>query len=293
MEVVIWSCCFISIHAPTRGATNQVMLQPHISEISIHAPTRGATRCNFIGFYGGKFQSTLPRGERQIREYISLKTHTISIHAPTRGATQSFGIVRCICGISIHAPTRGATNGCGYHDTQYSISIHAPTRGATGTGALFPFPIRISIHAPTRGATKQNCSYGPYCKISIHAPTRGATDVLVRSALTFVFQSTLPRGERLRILGFQPEVITISIHAPTRGATLFQFVYRAGKRNFNPRSHEGSDPGNLSKLYRTGNFNPRSHEGSDVDVLVRSALTFVFQSTLPRGERHQGSCYEP
>ena len=54
------------------------------------------------------------------------------------------------------------------------------------------------------------------------------------------FQSTLPRGERL-------------------------FCYRAvlDCKNFNPRSHEGSDYGDVVIDYDAEDFNPRSHEGSD------------------------------
>ena len=61
----------ISIHAPTRGATeaayNKAMEDMHIS---IHAPTRGATALKAAGF----------------------EVLTISIHAPTRGATHSEGL---------------------------------------------------------------------------------------------------------------------------------------------------------------------------------------------------------
>ena len=58
-----------------------------VDYISIHAPTRGATALIAIGVALYKFQSTLPRGERH---FVLLITHTfiyISIHAPTRGAT--------------------------------------------------------------------------------------------------------------------------------------------------------------------------------------------------------------
>ena len=55
----------ISIHAPTRGAT-ETYKSLYISDlISIHAPTRGATLAVTIGIKVFKFQSTLPREERQ------------------------------------------------------------------------------------------------------------------------------------------------------------------------------------------------------------------------------------
>ena len=36
----------VSIHAPTRGATNSFGCFDVVDEVSIHAPTRGATRGN-------------------------------------------------------------------------------------------------------------------------------------------------------------------------------------------------------------------------------------------------------
>ena len=101
---------WISIHAPTRGAThsNGVALS-HIP-ISIHAPTRGATFRSssqaLPAFYFNprshegsdsgrqlhraictEFQSTLPRGERRNEFFQFVNSSVISIHAPTRGAT--------------------------------------------------------------------------------------------------------------------------------------------------------------------------------------------------------------
>ena len=104
---------------------------------------------------------------------------------------------------------------------------------------------------------------GVWGPISIHAPTRGATISVTSSIKSARFQSTLPRGERQHTV-FETLQATISIHAPTRGATaqcsisrrvsrVFQstlprgerhmvlFVKRTTHRDFNPRSHEGSD----------------------------------------------------
>ena len=48
------TCKEISIHAPTRGATNKLVRIVDILKISIHAPTRGATAIlhkKFVYFY--------------------------------------------------------------------------------------------------------------------------------------------------------------------------------------------------------------------------------------------------
>ena len=58
--------------------------------ISIHAPTRGATEINPFISQIWKFQSTLPRGERRCIRSYSPPDSSISIHAPTRGATAIF-----------------------------------------------------------------------------------------------------------------------------------------------------------------------------------------------------------
>ena len=57
----------VSIHAPTKGATNPTIYSVNDKKVSIHAPTKGAT---------------------DYREFWGIKTF-VSIHAPTKGATPS------------------------------------------------------------------------------------------------------------------------------------------------------------------------------------------------------------
>ena len=56
--------------------------------------------------------------------------------------------------------------------------------------------------------------------ISTHAPARGATCCAVYSAFNFVFQPTLPRGERPGFHRLLQPFHSISTHAPARGATV-------------------------------------------------------------------------
>ena len=62
------------------------MHQP--THISIHAPTRGATEVRRVNGQGRLFQSTLPQGERRTNFIKRVEEIYISIHAPTRGATK-------------------------------------------------------------------------------------------------------------------------------------------------------------------------------------------------------------
>ena len=79
-------------------------------------------------------------------------------------------------------------------------------------------------------------------KISIHAPAKGATiHTATQSAVTWEFQSTLPRRERQ-----QPNPIIVFIE------------------DFNPRSREGSDLLIKYSVLNSMDFNPRSREGSDL-----------------------------
>ncbi len=122
--------------------------------------------------------------------------------------------------ISIHAPTRGATSRIMSAYVLSNISIHAPTRGATRFNDLaVSSRYDISIHAPTRGATCDDVTALISGKISIHAPTRGATYLYQAQEVQRLFQSTLPREERL-------------ISAIVRAMSI---------KYFNPRSHERSD----------------------------------------------------
>ena len=82
----------------------------------------------------------------------------------------------------------------------------------------------------------------------------------------FLFQSTLPREERQQTAAADVKREDISIHAPTRGATQKLGIASVKMYDFNPRSHERSDPCGWCYRLRQIYFNPRSHERSDGDV---------------------------
>ena len=79
----------VSIHAPTKGATEFTVEFLVTKAVSIHAPTKGAT------------PSARPPSSHW----------PVSIHAPTKGATMSIQTYRRPHqDVSIHAPTKGATS---------------------------------------------------------------------------------------------------------------------------------------------------------------------------------------
>ena len=81
---------------------------------------------------------------------------------------------------------------------------------------------QISIHAPAKGATCSSDNLFPSQSISIHAPAKGATDSAHNLRFIHVFQSTLPRRERLFESYGICFRVDISIHAPAKGATYRQ-----------------------------------------------------------------------
>ncbi len=77
----------VSIHAPTKGATQGYSDLMASIDVSIHAPTKGATIGGGRNGYNCRFQSTLPRRERQFVGVAEKVDTQVSIHAPTKGAT--------------------------------------------------------------------------------------------------------------------------------------------------------------------------------------------------------------
>ena len=151
--------------------------------ISIHAPTRGATQFLWMHLLVHLFQSTLLQEERPQDNMVMQIGKMISIHAPTRGATCQPYTPSHSCLISIHAPTRGATiivyffgvKLIDFNPRSYKRSdciCSAPVqnvyyfnpRSYKRSDKMERFIMRmqsISIHAPTRGATAKMHNY-PY-----------------------------------------------------------------------------------------------------------------------------------
>ena len=129
---------YISIHAPTRGATlsSDSSLIPKV--ISIHAPTRGATKDRGFKWDGKAFQSTLPQGERRETEVVSPLSTIFQSTLPqgerrTRSSKQKIMVTE----FQSTLPQGERPNMTRKNAPNRLISIHAPTRGATGIKRLF------------------------------------------------------------------------------------------------------------------------------------------------------------
>ena len=143
----------ISIHAPTRGATCFTHYDfPFLLYFNPRSHEGSDRYLLIIFLLADRFQSTLPRGERQTVALWKLWLNVFQSTLP-RGERQ---------------PTTSSGNKSQYFNPRShegsdaqktpvliksSISIHAPTRGATYWQTILCFVNSISIHAPTRGAT--------------------------------------------------------------------------------------------------------------------------------------------
>ena len=174
---------------------------------------------------------------------------------------------KCIC-VSIHAPTRGATLQVFKKSYLSQVSIHAPTRGATSLLLLLYFVI-LSFNPRTHEgcdslAGKINeeelmfqsthprgvrpswvTGLDSHYFVSIHAPTRGATVPYVFYKEYQKFQSTHPRGVR-RTNTDICHISTMFQSTHPRGVRLLIPKWNFPRRFcFNPRTHEGCDPGKV------------------------------------------------
>ena len=188
--------------------------------ISIHAPTRGATKVACYLATLIKFQSTLPREERPVRRY---SLPLISVNFNPRSHERSDNIQNLTFALTkrFQSTLPREERRC------MRVRIAAP---------LCNFNPRSHERSDSNGLMMFDDTL-----ISIHAPTRGATILCNHRGLVFGFQSTLPREERLSF------PCNISFHL------IFQSTLPREERqtmrkltiaelNFNPRSHERSDP---------------------------------------------------
>ena len=147
---------------------------------------------------------------------------------------------------------------------------------------------------------------GSYADISVHAPTRGATSNSLSFSIFSVFQSTLPREERLLGLNFKEANSIFQSTLPREKRLLqqylshFQLLFQSTlprEERHNTTGWQGT--GEIISIHAptrgatiritvglliTQNFNPRSHERSDTPIAIPTTPA-QFQSTLPREER--------
>ena len=230
----------ISIHAPTRGATQLYREDFERAIISIHAPTRGATSYYFLLLLPILFQSTLPREERP--QPPNIANTTIRFQSTLPREERPIDIKFYVPKIDFNPRSHERSDG--------SQRI---TRAASN----------ISIHAPTRGATAHQgvdvAEVGDFNPRS-HERSDGIPSQEMITGLTF--QSTLPREERRDATLLHIPIFYFNPRSHERSDNPVH-TERDQHHDFNPRSHERSDTIDVGPVNASEDFNPRSHERSD------------------------------
>ena len=142
------------------------------------------------------------------------------------------------------------------------VSIHAPAWGATRCGRFSHIDSGVSIHAPAWGATARAASAAGAPCFNPRSRVGSDEQYFIDAGDRSMFQSTLPRGERL--------IPTFRISRPF----MFQSTLPRGERQEDIR-------------VRLGNGVVSIHApawGATIHATARN-YHVMFQSTLPRGER--------
>ena len=186
--------------------------------ISIHAPTRGATGWKSAKGNPVKFQSTLPRGERPAALPSMLQDPDFNPRSHEGSDEKKDSQARREV-ISIHAPTRGATRWMKSKGIQKGFQSTLP-RGERRAGPRLLGNVRVNFNPRSHEGSDTDAISVACKQLDFNPRSHEGSD---EDADIFddkgkLFQSTLPRGERLSpgYLGSFPSY-------------------------FNPRSHEGSD----------------------------------------------------
>ena len=165
------------------------------------------------------FQSTRPRGARQVLADNETAIVIVSIHAPAGGATlyrKSQNI-----SLSFNPRARGGRDLTLPHHlkSQFPFQSTRPRGARRATITVDYIAKAVSIHAPAGGATFIVLRVVIHHCVSIHAPAGGATPVVYSSPEPNRCFNPRARGGRDLFSHFDIPPIPVSIHAPAGGAT--------------------------------------------------------------------------
>ena len=150
--------------------------------------------------------------------------------------------------------------------TQASRMNHSPAHTPKLGATIHYLPSfrngTVSIHAPAWGATSIRSPFSSCSLFQSTLPRGERLSTFQYSRIRPLFQSTLPRGERRNTLFIIYFRSLVSIHAPTLGAT---------------------SAWSLRSYYEW--FQSTLPRGERLRFAATFTFLLLFQSTLPRGER--------
>ncbi len=229
------------------------------------------------------FQSTRPRGARHTRQ--SLRPYRQCFNPRARGGRDTFNAISSRVSCCFNPRARGGRDAdCGRLAGTRTVSIHAPAGGATVVFHDYESFVKFQSTRP-RGArlchaqrTSRRTRFNPRA--------RGGRDAsaALGSPSELVFQSTRPRGAR-RKKGEVLAGLQVSIHAPAGGATSRTRALPPPCVSFNPRARGGRDPLGKPLFKADFWFQSTRPRGARHNVGNTRHPFYMFQSTRPRGAR--------
>ena len=166
---------YVSIHAPTGGATSYSQGIPRQFLVSIHAPTGGATALRTKGLSSGRRFNPRAHGGRDSLGLTPLNIRTSFNPRAHGGRDEAAGDDGETRKKFQSTRPRGARRARKLLDNTKS-SFNPRAHGGRDLGIhIYHYSMPVSIHAPTGGATPSAIFLLPRIEVSIHAPTGGAT----------------------------------------------------------------------------------------------------------------------
>ena len=210
----------VSIHAPTKGATEEAGYFELFKIVSIHAPTKGATK---------SFQAL-------IREVIGFNPRSYE-----RSDIGQRLLKASFCGFNPRSYERSDDDYfrynlyiAGFNPRSYERSDKALDTAIKALIGFNPRSYERSDSGLFAGSLLQTLFQSTLLR-------KERPIVSMVKELFHVFQSTLLRKERRKFKSIGTDHNHVSIHAPTKGATKMLRNLRRMERCFNPRSYERSD----------------------------------------------------
>ena len=209
----------ISIHTPTKGATQKSQRGLPEKKISIHTPTKGATRSNDSSFL-----------------YLG-----ISIHTPTKGATVMMELLYKAGG-HFNPHSHEGSDDIRFVSVKFG-NIFQSTLPRRERRKMHGLPMRrkqFQSTLPRRERLAHMQSGSPYHYFNPHS--HEGSDACQRHLddIEKSFQSTLPRRERLMHFKTSFSFDDFNPHSH-EGSDDYSLFFHSDKVHFNPHSHEGSD----------------------------------------------------
>ena len=259
---------FISIHAPPRGATVQLVQRVRPRAISIHAPPRGATRfsnhrCIFL-----LFQFTPLREGRPVFFVSSEFSSVVFQFTPLREGRR---YTACVGGTGILFQFTPLREGRRY------------TACVGGTGILFQF-------TPLREGRRRRPSSRRWCWMHFNSRPSARGDKSAKAALQpLAYFNSRPSARGDYIVPSPCCQGAISIHAPPRGATCPRRTTPSPRRYFNSRPSARGDARIPAPRCECANFNSRPSARGDPKKCDLPLDIYISIHAPPRGATRKTS----